>query len=269
MCPLPFLRKLYVLLDSEPLRLLVDSETWIGMTMKMPCPKCAWRNRVLPPDEEEDGEEECHTPLGHLHLSGRSWPNIRIMFAMHEELPGLWRDICNTDKLNPGSFCTENKRWFRFPLRHMNRMSADPSLPLQALTEKIEDYERNIIHGGFGYFTMYHCVNLQNLVRGHEKSPGSSGILCDGGMRYGCDHGDGIGVYCHASRPDALFLEHDGRCFLELRCHRSLTKVEGGSRGRYVLKSDQTTQSKGALCTDCQVVAMFHLYGSLPEFMKF
>ena len=82
-------------------------------------------------------------------------------------------------------------------------------------------------------------------------------------------HGDGIGGYCHASRPYELFCEGDGCVMLELCGHGWLTRGKGGSRGRYVMKSDQTSQSEGAYCTDCEMVAMLHLYESLPEFMKF
>ena len=115
---------------------------------------------------------------------------------------------------------------------------------------------------------MFHMTKLVNLVEPHERSVGSCGILEDGGMHNGCTHGDGIGVYCYAIMPFELFSEGDGWVMLELRCHDRLTRVKGGSRGRYLIKSDQTSQSQGVLCTDCEVVAMLHLYEPLPDFMK-
>jgi hypothetical protein len=152
----------------------------------------------------------------------------------------------------------------------MQPMSPRPSSHFQTPTDYVYDYEgRRVCSDVQGKFTMYHFTKLINLVQNHENSEGSSGILRDGGMRYGCRHGDGIGVYCHASRPHSVFSEGDGWVMLELRCHRYLTKVKQGSKGRYVLKSDQTDQSLNAHCTDCEVVAMLHLYEHMPEFMKF
>ena len=226
------------------------------------------------PEEKEELVDECHTPVALLQLSKkRSDMNKRIMLAMHEELPLIFLEICLTRKLHAGvpfSWPKAPKSWFRFPLRNMRPMSPSPASHFQAETDYVVDYEGRLVQrDADGKFTMYHCTKLMNLVQPHEKSVGSGGILKDGGMHYGCVHGDGIGVYCYASRPCELFCEGDGWVMLELRCHGCLTKVKGGSRGRYVMKSDQTSQSEGAYCTDCEVVAMLHLYKSLPEFMKF
>ena len=157
----------------------------------------------------------------------------------------------------------------RFPLRKMQPISLTPSFHFQTQADYVDAYDGCRVHSGEdGKFTMYHFAKLVHLVHPHVDAVGSGGILKDGGMRYGCWHGDGIGVYCHASEPYDLFKEGDGWVMLELLCHGSLTRVKGGSRGRYVIKSDQTNQSVGARCTDCEVVAMLHLYESLPEFMK-
>ena len=87
-------------------------------------------------------------------------------------------------------------------------------------------------------------------------------------MRNGIMHGDGIGVYGYASEPHELFKEGDGWVFLELKVRPHLTKVKGGSRGRYVLKSDQDAASIGGPCPDCEIVALHHMYRSLPDFLK-
>jgi hypothetical protein len=237
------------------------------------CRVCAWRNFVLSTDTNDDNFfEECHTPLGSLQLSCRSEINKLIMLASHEELPPLWKEICQTLKLRSGSpFVPPNaqRSWFRFPLHNMRPMSLRPSCHLQAQTDYVDDYEGCRVHSDAGKFTMYHVTQLKYLVQPHDKLVGSGGILKDGGMCYGCKHGDGIGVYCHARAPHECFSEGDGWVMLELRCYGSVTRVKAGSRGRYVIKSDQTSQSEGAHCTDCEVVAMLHLYGSLPNFMKF
>lgn len=250
------------------------------------CRICVWRNFVLPKETDDDIVDKCHTPLALLQLSSRSEAN---KFAMHEELPSLWKEICNTFKLQRGSpflppqaaspmnaprlatsGCQPLRSWFRFPMRNMRPMSLRLSAHFQAQTDHVDDYEgRRVQRDAEGKFTVYHFTKLMNLVQPHEQSVGSGGILKDGGMRYGCMHGDGIGVYCWASRPYELFSEGDGWVMLELRCHGSLTRVKGRTRGKYVIKSDQTSQSEGAHCTDCEVVAMLHLYESLPEFMKF
>ena len=157
----------------------------------------------------------------------------------------------------------------RFQLRKMRPICLIPSRHFQTRTDYVDDYEGRRIHSDEeGKFTMYHFTKLVNLLQPHENSIGSGGILKDGGMRYGCRHGDGIGVYSHASRPYELFTEGDGWVMLELLCRGSLTRVKGKTRGRYVIRSDQTSQSEGAHCTDCEVVAMLHLFESLPEFMK-
>jgi hypothetical protein len=154
------------------------------------------------------------------------------------------------------------------PLHNMRPMNLSPASHFQAQTDYVDDYERCRVHSDAeGKFTMYDFTKLMNLVQAQEKSVRSGGILKDGGMC--CMHGDGIGGYCHASRPYELFCEGDGCVMLELCGHGWLTRGKGGSRGRYVMKSDQTSQSKGAYCTDGEVVAMLHLYESLPEFMKF
>ena len=112
-------------------------------------------------------------------------------------------------------------------------------------------------------------VHTRHLISAHEKAPGSNGILVDSGMRYGSRHGDGIGVYAFASPPYDRFLLGDEWCMLELKVRPALTRVKGGSRGRYVLKSDQSDESVRAPCTNCQVMALLHMYSSLLDFMKF
>ena len=235
------------------------------------CDMCAWRNRYLPdPGETAD---EWHEPLHQLERSGRSDKNIAITFAMHTQLPPLWKDICRTETLQAGLpllLPGDHRRWFRFPLRKMQPMSQRPSSHFQTPTEFVMAYEGHRVDpDAQGKFTMYHYCKLINLVQPHENSRGSSGILRDGGMRNGGWHGDGIGVYCHATPPHRYFSEGDGWVMLELRCHGHLTKVKGGALGRYVIKSDQTDQSLNAHCTDCEVVAIIHFYNGIPEFAKF
>jgi hypothetical protein len=247
------------------------------MCQKEMCKICTWRNITLPHLDENtaDAEEDaCHTPLAILQLSNeRSHMNKLIMFAKHEELTPLWKEICRSKKLTAGArvetSIPDDRMWFRFPLRRMRPLSLRPSIHCHE-TDYVDAYEGARIHSDAeGKFTMYHYTMLMNMVQPHQPSVGSRGILNDGGMRNGCKHGDGIGVYCAASEPCALFSQGDGWVMLELRCHPCLTRVKGGSKGRYVIKSDQTSNSEGAHCTDVEVVAMLHLYESLPNFMKF
>ena len=119
-----------------------------------------------------------------------------------------------------------------------------------------------------GTFIVYHTIKLQHLVQGHEKAAGSEGVLKDMGMSNGTWHGDGIGVYAYASAPYELLTPGDGYCILELKTHMALTRVKGGSKGRYVVKALRATESIGAPCTDTQVMAVLHLYGPLPVFVK-
>ena len=131
-----------------------------------------------------------------------------------------------------------------------------------------DNHGRRIDRDQEGMFTMYHCVKLEHLARPCLELGRSRGILPDEGMRYGSKHADGVGVYAYASEPWELFFPGDGYAFLELRMHGNITRVKGGSKGRYVLKSDQSEASMGADCTDCEVKAMFILYASVPQFVK-
>ena len=159
--------------------------------------------------------------------------------------------------------------WFRLPTRNMPPLSPMPSSHLQTVTESITDYYGRMIDPEpDGTYTVSHSVPTRHPISTHEKAPGSSRVLADSGMRYGSKHGDGIGVYAFASPPYDRFLLGDEWCMLELKVRPALTRVKGGSRGRYVLKSDQRDDSIGAPCTDCQVMAVLHIYSSLPEFMK-
>ena len=51
----------------------------------------------------------------------------------------------------------------------------------------------------YGTFVVYHQIQLQHLVQGHEKAAGSKGVLKDMGMSNGTWHGDGIGRACPCS----------------------------------------------------------------------
>ena len=83
-------------------------------------------------------------------------------------------------------------------------------------------------------------------------------------------HGDGVGVYAYASPPYELFSIGDQWCMLELKVHPYLTGLKGGNtKGRYVMKSDQTHSSIGDECTDCEVMAMRYPYDALPQFCRF
>ena len=46
-------------------------------------------------------------------------------------------------------------------------------------------------------------------------------------------------------------------------------RVRGGSHGRYVLITDQSSDSVGSLCTDCEVTAVLHMSTTLPDFLTF
>ena len=258
---------------------IITTSTTTTTTTTCACPKprckiCVWRNIILP-EPEDTGDEivsECHTPLQLLHLStDRSETNKRMMSASHKELPPLWKTICNTGKLQAGNrseLPNDSRLWFKFPLRGMRPMSLRPSFHLQTQTAYVDSYEGQRIHSDAdGKFTMYHMAKLLSLVQMDDRAD-SGGILIDGGMRYGCKHGDGIGVYCCASEPCDCFKEGDGWVMLELRCHAYLTRVKKGSRGRYLIKSDQTPSSASTHCIDCEVVSIYHLYESLPDFMK-
>ena len=89
-------------------------------------------------------------------------------------------------------------------------------------------------------------------------------------MRYGSqDKQTGIkGVWLHASEPWELIYpggDYDGWVFLELLVRCYLTPKNNGRHGHYVLMSDQSDDSHGAVCPDCQVIAMYTLKESAPQ----
>ena len=249
---------------------------------KRPCPICVWRNAVLPNDEPDSPVSDFHTPVNEMHDSDRSDINIDIMTAMHNKPHQIWIDILSTEKLVTGCVIfplarhdPKGRRWFRFPTRSMRSMSLHPAAHHQTETTVINDYHGETIVPSVkpgdvhGTFTVYHMTKLEHLVQGHEKAPGSDGILKGGGMCNGTWHGDGIGVYGYASPPYELLSPGDGYVILELKTHMALTRVKGGSKGRYLAKALQVGESIGTPCTDTQVMAVLHLYDSLPDFLKF
>ena len=153
---------------------------------------------------------------------------------------------------------------------HKQYASSSHLLHLRSTTAYIIDYHQRVINpADDGTFIVYHMVPLVHLVSGHPQAPGSSGILKDAGVRNSSNHGDGIGIYVYASPPYELFKPGDRWCILEIRCWPFLTRLKKGSRGRYVLKSEQGPDSVGSLCEDCEVKAVLHMYSTLPDFMKF
>ena len=189
---------------------------------------------------------------------------------MHELPPQLWIDILSTQKLYAPSVevSPDGIPWLRFDCRNMRRINITKSSHLLTETDYIEDYYGKIIRRDEnGMFTMYKCINQEYLVQHCPSAQGSNGILVDGGMRYGSWHGDGVGVYAHARKPWEYFSVNDGWAFVELRMHGYLKRVKSGSRGRYVLKSDQTVDSYGAECPDCEVTSVYFMYKSAPPFV--
>ena len=146
-----------------------------------------------------------------------------------------------------------------------------PSSHFQSTTAYITDYHGKAIspEGDGTFILFYHMVPLVYLVSGHPQAPGSSGILKDTGLRNGSYHGDGVGVYAYASAPYELFTPGDGWCKVALKGRPFLARVRGDSRGRYVLKSDQSSDCGGSPCTDCEVTAVLHMYSTLPNFLTF
>ena len=98
-----------------------------------------------------------------------------------------------------------NEIWLRMPLRNMAPIndSEENCRHLQTQTERIETYHGlSVGPGTDNTFTVYHCIPIVNLISGHERAPGSNGVLVDGCMRHGSRHGDGIGVYTHSGFPE-------------------------------------------------------------------
>ena len=240
----------------------VDQSEVPSRNVKRPCPHCTGRTSVLP---------EAERPIiatTEIHISDHDGH-----YAGHEDdIIQLWMDILKTKKLRFGFIVSSAvlEQWMCFPLCNMRHMCPTPSSHFHNTTTSIVDYHGRVIHPeDDGTFIVYHMVPLVHLVSRHQKAPGSSGILKDAGMRNGSYHGDGVGIYAYASPPYELFKPGDGWCMVKAKCRPFLTRVKSGSRGRYVLKSDQSSDSVGSLCIDCEVTAVLHMYSTLPDFLTF
>ncbi|MAJ38111.1 MAG: hypothetical protein CMC19_09425 [Flavobacteriaceae bacterium] len=128
---------------------------------------------------------------------------------------------------------------------------------LPPVSDRAVEGVAQVLRDESGTLTMYHMVKLNYLVRHCPKSPGSQGILVDGSMRYGCaNDGEPVCVYLFAYKPWELIELIEYGCFLELRVRDCVTPVATKHFGKYVLKSDHTADS-GAVCTHCEVKAMY------------
>ncbi len=193
--------------------------------------------------------------------------------ARHDnDIIQLGIDVLKTRKLRLGFIVNSavREQWMCFPLCSMRPMCPTPSSHFHTTTTSIVDYHGQVIYPeNDGNFIIHHMVPLAHLVSRHQRAPESSGNLKDAGMRNGAYRGNGVGIYACASPPYELFKPGDGWCMVKAKCRPFLTRVKSGSRGRYVLKSDQSSDSVGSLCIDCEVTAVLHMYSTLPDFLRF
>ena len=258
-----------------------------------PCPICKFKNRYMPSDKGGDIWPEVHAPIELLTttcpVTGLIGPCgsegavtdavLRRMQkaaheAAHEAPPTLWRTIMWSDTLfagRPRRPPGTEKDWFRWPLRNMLPIDASPvhRAHFQTRTEQILTWEGvPVPRDGEGRYTMFHCLPVENLIRGHCKAPGSNGVLIDGSMRNGIRRGDGIGVYAYSYFPDIWCNPGKGDCVLELRAEPFFTKLKGGTAGRYVMKAPQKSDDAiGCKCHLIEVIALWCIYNDVPKCM--
>ena len=239
-------------------------------THRTRCIICEWRNAVLPYDDNSSPHDTVHTPLADI-VAGRSRrgeQNRHIMQMMHQRPTDLWCRILEQSKLYAGhTACvldTRYRKWSRFPCRNMRLLQRRPSTHLQTTTTFVEvDSGKFMRANSDGTFTGYHMTKVEYLVGGVF----GDGIFVNGGMNYGDDHRDGIGVYMYVYPPFELFNHGDGGVLLEINVHGCLKRVKHGSRGRYLVRSNQVASTVGSPCLDVEVVAMWSLHDSLPKFL--
>ena len=108
------------------------------------CKICAYRNVVLPETDRSSPHETLHTPR-HLIDQGitrRAEVNRKIMRAMHEEPPVLWRRVLDQHKLHGGDVADVDSRgrfWMKFLRRNMRALQQLPSAHLQTETPYLMD----------------------------------------------------------------------------------------------------------------------------------
>lgn len=194
-----------------------------------------------------------------------------LAMAYHEKPDDTWMQILNTCTLFAGEPSCAHPGWFRWPLRNSRPMSTDMVYRqhfAHACTSMSSWDGSTVLPDASGMFTMYRCLQVESLVNGHPDASGSNGVLHDGGLSHGTWHGDGIGVYAYSYFPERWCSAGDGWCILELRSLPHWTRVAGGTRGRYVMKSEQKDDARGTPCHLIEVVALWHMYRTTPNFCK-
>ena len=199
---------------------------------------------------------EWHKPLSVLCSEGT--PQQRDMWIAGHTMPQEeWMRFMLTGKLHamsirqpPGA----NEIWLRMPLRNMAPIndSEENCSHLQTQTEWIETYHGMTVRPGTdNKYIVFHIIPIVNLISGHERAPGSNGVLVDGCVRHGSRHGDGIGVYTHSGFPEEYVKPGDGYCVLELRAAPYLRRLQKGARGRYILPARQIPTAIGSHRPPC------------------
>ena len=256
-----------------------------------PCRICMFKNQCMPPEKGDDFWPEVHeltrdflpttcpvTGLpGPCGSEGAVTDDVlrRMQEDAHEAPPILWRRIMMSGTLFAGRPLRPpgtKKDWFRMRLRNMRPIdeSSAHRAHFRTITERILTWDGvPVPRDGEGRYTMFHCLPVENLIRGHWKAPGSKGVLIDGCMRNGIRHGDGIGVYAYSYFPDIWCNPGKGDCVLELRAEPFFTKLKGGTAGRYVMKAPQKSDDAiGGKCHLIEVIALWLIYNDVPNCMR-
>ena len=255
---------------------------------RLPCSICKWRAAVLPPvggggrdDIQEEPEDEdqyesknVHTPVHQMPLT-RSPRSVDMQIAFHQMPNEVWTDILQTQTLCRGQRTfpdPKGREWTFFDMRYVRQLTGtgEHATHFQHVVEEIHSWDgTRIVLPETGFYTMWHQTPLQNLIRPHPDMVnynyynGQGGILRDGFLRHGMPHSDGIGVYSYAAWPFELFNPNDNWALLELKMAPHMTRVKGGSKGRYVLRSGPG-EGPWSPCFNVEIKYLWVLSASVP-----
>ena len=159
----------------------------------------------------------------------------------------------------------DGRMWVRIPLVGMRPISREHNKHFQTQTEFLESWDHQRVYPTIsGTFKVWHSTKVVNLFEAGHAGPDSRGMLTEGGLRHGMQHGDGCGVYCYAYWPESLFTAGDGYALLEVESLPYLTRVKHGAGGRYVIKRSPY-EGIWSPCHNVTVVALWFLKSVIPQ----
>ena len=244
-----------------------------------PCKICRFRNRQMPPEENDERDDETHTPVNEM-VEGywRTRDEMDAMTRKHSKPGDFWYKALSLGKLHRPRFVEIfDKQLATFKCRNMDVKLKTNEWPSHFMgkTSHVESSDGTPVYPNIedGTYTMYHLVETRYLLQPSEKiaSEGgeSNGILVDGCLRIGILHGkDGRAVFFYSSDDAALYLE-PGWVMLKCQVLPFLRRQQGHKvKGKYCIKGDAEKHTTGTICPWIEIKQVIMLASDLPDFFR-